>query len=759
MRPIMSKLVPDRWLKRAHARRGRSGDWLWWMPFVVLLLPAAVTSVMLWFGLDGRLIAALLAVVGPLAILVNGLLDRRRAQRAAPKGPPAELRERWRAALRVSVTQTRVGDRGQLSKMVRQGDPIDVGVARVDHDSGRPRVRIGGRLMAWSEITRRWDNSPGRLVILGDPGYGKTVAALTLIKHINAHDEAGRRVAELFRLAEWQGWRGTHPNAPLGDWLAERLAAVHPSLGMQVAQDLVDAELILPVLDGLDEIATVTQRRACVEAIEAYAGRGAPHHPFVLTCRAREYYELAPDWVRDDERIVLIGLQPDQIQRRLAEPQIAGRPAWRVLREHQAAGDKAINELFGSPLRLAIALQVYRDRDPSELLTLPLDQARRRLWELLLETNADGYRNATAPQVRDWLAWFAAGMRQTGRQRFMLHELWSLDPKDNLPAFQNLVALVTGLLVALLVGLVGGLVVGPIVGLLGLVLGPVFGLVVGFGMGPTPSAPSRPGGLARRQQHAIGENVDAMLLALIIGLVAGLVAGLVFWVIGGLALGLNVGLVVALFVALIIGTLVWDGAHNRGGTEDPDRFTYAAPNAVLLASRWHGLVIGLVGGWLGGLLGGLLGSLVGGLIGNLVGGVVDGIVFGTVVGLLSGLISGLHGWLYHYWLRWRLAARGVLPPQLPAFLKWCADDERNWLRISDAYEFRHRELLEHLASDKTPLNAVSGSFEFIIGTVQVFDGRRRLWIPNPHRIRRIKVYHRSQDAIEPGDDNIREEDF
>jgi predicted NACHT family NTPase len=209
--------------------------------------------------------------------------------------------------------------------------------------------------------------SPGRLVILGDPGYGKTVAALTLVKHINARNEPGAIVAELFPLAEWQRWRGEHPDSPFGHWLAEQLTVAHPSVEPQVAQELVDARLILPVLDGLDEIVAVEQRRACVAAIDAYAEHGAAHRPFVLTCRAREYHELAPDWVRDDECVLLVGLQPDQIQQRLCE-RTAGRRAWDVLRERQAAGDNRINELLASPLRLAIVLQVYRDGDPGELL-------------------------------------------------------------------------------------------------------------------------------------------------------------------------------------------------------------------------------------------------------------------------------------------------------------------------------------------------------------------------------------------------------
>jgi len=396
-----------------------------------------------------------------LAGLVEREVTRRRTkseQAPAPGGLTAELREQWRALLLSDVTQTRVGEAGQLAKMVRQGDPIELKTVRVNLDTGRPGVRVGGRLLPWSEITRRWDAGLGRLVVLGDPGYGKTVAALTLVKHINAHSQPGESVAELFPLSEWQRWRGEHQTAPFGQWIAAQLTLMHPQLREEIAQELVDARLVLPVLDGLDEIATVEHRRACIAAIDAYAERGAPHRPFVLTCRAREYYELAPDWVRDDERVVLVGLQPDQIQDKLAEPQIAGRRAWDALRERQATGDVAINELFRSPLRLTIALQVYLDRDPSELLTISVAQAHGRLWELLLANNADGYRDATAAQVRAFLAWLAMGMRRTKRQRFMLHELHVLDPDS--PRHYRLFRIVVGLASALLLGLMFGLMFG-----------------------------------------------------------------------------------------------------------------------------------------------------------------------------------------------------------------------------------------------------------------------------------------------------------
>jgi hypothetical protein len=661
---------------------------------VIVAGPAAM-----WLAVHGRgwetlWVIAAMSLALTLSVALAGVVERELTRRStgseaapAPGGLSVELREQWRVLLRADVIRTRVGEDGQLAKMIRQGDPIDQKMTRVEQQAGRPRVRVGGRLLTWSEITQRWDAELRRLVILGDPGYGKTVAALMLVKRINARSEPGASVAELFSLSEWQRWRGEHQAAPLGDWLAAQLTLMHPQLDAAVARELVDARLVLPVLDGLDEIATVEDRRACVAAIDAYAERGAPHRPFVLTCRAPEYYELAPDWVRDDERVVLVGLQPDQIQTKLAEPQIAGRAAWNALRQRQAAGDATIDELFRSPLRLSIALQVYRDGDPSELLTLTVVQAREHLWGLLLAHNAHGYRDATPAQVRAWLAWLAAGMRRTRRQRFFLHELYLLDPHsaEHFRVFGIVRGLFFVLLCVLGIASTGGL--DRL--LLGLALGLLVALSVHRAIG-TPQ-PSVRAPLGWRKRLRTATTPKSLLSSLGTGLVGGLVGVLVF----GLALGLAAGLVGGLtdfLLRLLAGQVIT--------AEPPRRFAYTRPDAVLTASRSNGLLV-----WLAGVLVfGLAFGLVYGLSAGLVSGLVTGLLGGLLIGLICALLSGLDAWSYHHWLRRRLTAQCLLPAHLPVFLEWCAEDARGWLRISDAYEFRHGELLEHLAPATPPTN-------------------------------------------------------
>jgi hypothetical protein len=712
-------------VRRVDQRRGTT---LILSSVIIVVGPALTWLVVHGDERDARVFGAV-GLALTFSVAVAGLVERELAWRRdnadtppTPEGLTAELLERWRVALVADVIRIRVGAGGQLDMRVSEGDPIDANARRVDHDSGRPRVRVGGRLLAWSEIIARWDTTRSRLVILGDPGYGKTVAALTLVKHINAHDAPGASVAELFSLADWQRWRGDHPDAPLGEWLAEQLTVAHPSVPVAVARQLVDARLIVPVLDGLDEIATVERRRACVAAIDAYAERGEPHRPFVLTCRAREYRELAPDWVRDDECIVLVGLQPDQIKQHLHE-QTAGRAAWDVVRQRQAAGDAALNTLLASPLRLAIALRVYRDHDPGELLELDGEQARQRLWELLLITSA-GYRSATPAQVRAWLTWLACGMRRTGRQRLMLHELSLLHPHSakNFRMFRAVLAIAS----ALAIGLAGSLISelyntwfssrsivsdGIFDWPYGLGFGLVGGLLVGLSTWlVVESRPSVRTRVSWRGRLLSAPRRKVLIRRLALGLISALVSGLSVGLIVELRIGLLVGFTSGVGILLLSIALA---GTDVIAADPPLRFAYTGPDAVLDASRSSGLA----GAVAGALAGGLAGALAGGLFGRIDVGLYDwladalytGLAFGLAFGLIGGLAGGLDAWLYHYWLRWRLRRRRLLPVRLPSFLDWCARDERGWLRISDAYEFRHRELLEHLAPATTIIDSPNNS--------------------------------------------------
>ncbi|MGH2883890.1 MAG: NACHT domain-containing protein, partial [Solirubrobacteraceae bacterium] len=289
---------------------------------------------------------------------------------------PEEL-EHWRRELRRLVLKIRIEAGGQLDQMVSHGDSLDLHAAGLDRNWAPPSLRVGDRVLAWSELAREWDHSQGRLVVLGHAGYGKTVAALNLVSHINARTEPGSMVAELFSLSEWNVGPVKRGASDLSAWIARELART-TGLPQDVASQLVSEGVVLPILDGLDEVPMWT-RRACVDAISAYTRRTAPHRPFVVTCRPDEYAPLAPDWVSADQHIELIGLEPHQVMS-ILDTQMVRRQGWGAVRQAFADDNTTLTELFRSPLYLTTALRAYRRGNPAELISLTVDEAKRRIW-------------------------------------------------------------------------------------------------------------------------------------------------------------------------------------------------------------------------------------------------------------------------------------------------------------------------------------------------------------------------------------------
>ena len=118
------------------------------------------------------------------------------------------------------------------------------------------------------------------LLILGAPGAGKTTLLLMLARDLL--DQAAQEhhpIPVVFQLSSWAEQRFA-----LADWLVDELNKRYDV--SQTGEAWVDADLILPLLDGLDEVADY--RRACVETINAF---GNEHGllPLVVCSRTAEY--------------------------------------------------------------------------------------------------------------------------------------------------------------------------------------------------------------------------------------------------------------------------------------------------------------------------------------------------------------------------------------------------------------------------------------------------------------------------------------
>ncbi|MDG6103039.1 trypsin-like peptidase domain-containing protein [Dactylosporangium aurantiacum] len=203
----------------------------------------------------------------------------------------------------------------------------------------------------------------GRLVILGEPGGGKTVLALRLAHALLAERRPGAPVPVVFAVRTWDP-----RTTALDTWLAGALTERYPALADHrgvpgtAAQELLDRGRVLPVLDGLDELAPDLR----AEAVKRLPGTG----PMILTSTA-EAYRTATETAGRLHRVTHItvtGVDRDELARYLPQ---AGTAGWAPVVARLAGeepGAAAARDALRTPLAIGLARDVYRTGDPARLL-------------------------------------------------------------------------------------------------------------------------------------------------------------------------------------------------------------------------------------------------------------------------------------------------------------------------------------------------------------------------------------------------------
>ncbi|WP_309111675.1 NACHT domain-containing protein [Saccharothrix sp.] len=124
--------------------------------------------------------------------------------------------------------------------------------------------------------------------MLGSPGAGKTTMLLTLLEDLldNAAHDRTYPIPVVFPLSSWASDRDRR----LEEWFVDELCGPLYGLPRDLAEQWVTDERVLPLLDGLDEVA-LGRRPACARAIDAFH---ATHRllPLVVSSRAADYEAL-----------------------------------------------------------------------------------------------------------------------------------------------------------------------------------------------------------------------------------------------------------------------------------------------------------------------------------------------------------------------------------------------------------------------------------------------------------------------------------
>jgi hypothetical protein len=574
----------------------------------------------------------------------------------------------------------------------------------------------------------------GRLVVLGEPGTGKTMLMVRLVLDLLARRDPGGSVPILASVASWNP-----VEQDLRSWLAGQLMLDHPALAGPLAGDtpvstlaaaLLASGLILPVLDGLDEIPEEVRGPAVSRINDALW----PGERVVVTCRGKEYRKaVRPEGgieatIRAAAVVELRLLDADDVRRYLhddaAGPAAKARwtPVFEVLGTETPAG-----EALSTPLMVGLARAIYNPR-PGELAGTLRDPAKELCSSDLVNRQAvesmlfdafipAAYRNDPddrwkAQDAEKWLVFLAHHLEQTIGGPDLAW--WQLRRAVRRPTFGVLLTLGCLLLVGLASALASGW--GTVLTLefasglkLGLVTGMSSGILLGLFVVIWNYLAEPPSWARRSFDETPSRGMRISPVGSILGLGSGVLLGLVAALGFGFGYNLKAGLGAGLGLGLMIGyagVLVAGLIAARG-----DVAAASSPQAVLARDQRAALLLVVIAGLAAGLGAGLAGWLT------------FGPAIGFGLGLLAGPVTGLFvsafrtAWPSYMFTRGWLAWHHQLPWSLMSFL---ADaHERGVLRQAGAvYQFRHIELQHRLANryaDKrqadSPAVAATGAHE------------------------------------------------
>ncbi|MBD2458481.1 NACHT domain-containing protein [Nostoc sp. FACHB-87] len=340
----------------------------------------------------------------------------------------------------------------------------------------------------------------GKLLILGNPGSGKTTTQLELAQALvsRAEEQPEYPVPVLFNLSSWKNDRQS-----ITDWLVAELKSKY-GVSNKLGKEWVDNHQLLPLLDGLDELEPQRQE-LCVQLINQFlASENKPL--YLVVCSRSEEYRNYSSNLHLNGAICLRELNKIQISEYF---EAVGRVEfWQTLQQDETLLNLMITPLFLSITVLSVQELSIEDwqrlenmeariehlfdaywrqqmfnREPSkELYVIKyrlrffLDKYIRRLSVKPDDARYIQQKPPTPKQTKLWLVWLAKQMQRESKTEFLIEEMqpYWLKPKNQKLIYNVIKDCVTfslgyGILSGLVYGnstLINGLSIGVLIGLI-----------------------------------------------------------------------------------------------------------------------------------------------------------------------------------------------------------------------------------------------------------------------------------------------------
>ena len=270
-------------------------------------------------------------------------------------------------------------------------------------------------LPAGTHIIDLFEQLGRSLLILGDPGSGKTTTLLELARDAIelAESEPQEPIPVVFNLSSW-----CEATPTIANWVIGELNDKYLVL-QEIGKAFVKNEKLLLLLDGLDEVRGEL-RTACVDAINQFR-RDYGLTSIVVCSRSKDYQTLSKQ-LKLEGAVVLQPLTGNQIDDYL---QGAG-PKLTTLR-NVLKDDALLQEMAQSPLILSIMTLAYSDATIDGLSSQTSLEARRtHLFNAYIDRmfarRPVNQRYSREDTIR-WLAWLAKQMLGRSQMVFLIEGL------------------------------------------------------------------------------------------------------------------------------------------------------------------------------------------------------------------------------------------------------------------------------------------------------------------------------------------------
>jgi hypothetical protein len=381
----------------------------------------------------------------------------------------------------------------------------------------------------------------GRLLILGQPGEGKTTTLLGLAEELGelAKLDGKEPIPMIFELSAWRDDNRISIDdnrTSILDWLVLQLKQKY-NLAPGISRVWLERGEILPLLDGLDELGLdelgLEKQRKCIRAINKYLAEDAKRN-LVVCCREEEYLAGEEQLLELHGAVCLQELSDGQIRDYLT--QLQRGDLWQSVQNKPE-----FLELARSPLLLSMMVVAYQGqpiRTKEDLFNAYID----RRFDLV----PVGKREFSRPQIIGFLVFLAKRLQGT-QTEFLIENIkpsW-LQNRGQILVYKLILYMIFVLIFEMIYGLFFGLAGG----LKGLIFGLILGLIYGLFYGKENIKV-----VEEIVFHFKGSILIKFTKNLLISiLIYWLFFGLIYWLIGGLIHGLIDGLIDGLILGLILG--------------------------------------------------------------------------------------------------------------------------------------------------------------------------------------------------------------